>query len=57
MHYRLYALHERSGKILSGSDILADTDDQAIAAGRQHHAHRPFELWCETRRVFTRAAG
>ncbi len=53
MHYRLYALSERNGRIVSAQDIVADNDDTAIAVGREALAQRPFELWCETRRVFT----
>lgn len=53
MDYRLYALHESSGKIVSAQDIVADNDRQAIEAGRQALPQRPFELWCEARRVFT----
>jgi len=53
MHYRLYALHESSGKILSAQDILAEDDGEAIAAGRDALAEHPFEIWCQTRRVFT----
>jgi len=53
MDYRLYALHEISGKIVSAQDIVADNDDQAIEAGREALPLRPFELWCRTRRVFT----
>ena len=56
MHYRLYALHARSRRIVSAQDILADTDAAAIAAGREALPERPFELWCQTRRVFTCAA-
>ncbi len=52
MHYRLYALHPMSGKILKGQDILAETDRDAIDAGQRAHPVGAFEIWCGSRRVF-----
>jgi hypothetical protein len=55
MHYRLYGLSPSTGKIMQGRDIAAETDDQAIATGRDAHPHGPFEIWCQSRRVFSSA--
>ncbi|WBO21884.1 hypothetical protein [Sphingomonas abietis] len=53
MHYRLYALNPNSGKIMQGSDLAAESDADAIAAGHSAHPSSPFEIWCRQRCVFT----
>ena len=53
MHYRLYALNPTTGKIMQGRDIAADSDADAIAAGRRTHPDNPFEVWCQQRLVYT----
>lgn len=55
MHYRLYGLSPTTGRIMQGRDIAAETDAEAIAAGRDAHPHEPFEIWCQSRRVFSSA--
>ncbi|MBA2936650.1 hypothetical protein HZF05_21430 [Sphingomonas sp. CGMCC 1.13654] len=55
MHYRLYGLNPTTGRIMQGRDIAAETDREAIAAGRGIHPHDPFEIWCRSRRVFSSA--
>jgi hypothetical protein len=55
MHYRLYGLHPGTGRILQGRDIAAETDSDAIAAGHGIHPHAPFEVWCQSRCVFSSA--
>ncbi|WP_454886767.1 hypothetical protein [Sphingomonas oryzagri] len=55
MHYRLYGLHPVSGRITQGRDITATTDAEAIALGEREHAGGPFEIWCQSRRVFSSA--
>ena len=57
MHYRLYMLNPSTGRIVSGSDVTAASEDDAIA---QAHAlldatGAPFELWRGTRCVFAHA--
>lgn len=55
MHYRLYGLSPTTGRIMQGRDIAAETDGEAIAAGRDLHPRDPFEIWCQSRRVFSSA--
>jgi hypothetical protein len=55
MHYRLYGLSPTTGRIMQGRDIAAETDAEAIAAGRDAHPRDPFEIWCQSRRVFSSA--
>ena len=57
MHYRLYRLNEATGHFVDAADILAENDRQAIRAGHEACGTTPFEIWCKTRRVFTREAG
>jgi hypothetical protein len=57
MHYRVYELNSNTGRIMQGHDIAAETDAQAIAAAHRIHPRGPFELWCQSRRVFSRAGG
>ena len=53
MHYRLYGLSPITGRIMQGQDITAESDGEAIATGRSIHPHGPFEVWCQSRRVFS----
>ncbi len=53
MHYRLYRLQETTGSIVDAADILAETDDEAIRAGREAYVGAPIEIWCRTRRIFS----
>ena len=55
MHYRLYGLSPITGRIMQGHDIAAENDGEAIAAGRSIHPDSPFEVWCQSRRVFSSA--
>lgn len=55
MHYRLYGLHPVTGRITQGRDISAATDAEAITLGEHEHADSPFEIWCQSRRVFSSA--
>jgi len=55
VHYRLYGLSPTTGRIMQGRDIAAESDGDAIAAGRDLHPHDPFEIWCQSRRVFSSA--
>lgn len=57
MHYRLYALDDRTGRIISGQDMLADDDDAAVRTARGMYPDRPFEVWCRARRVSIVAPG
>jgi hypothetical protein len=57
MHYRLYALDGPNGRIISGQDVLADSDDAAIQAAHGIYPDTPFEIWCRARRVSIAAAG
>jgi hypothetical protein len=55
MHYRLYGLNATTGRINQGRDITAESDAEAIAAGHRLHPRAPFELWCQSRLVFSTA--
>lgn len=56
MHYRLYGLNPTTGRIMQGRDIAAETDAEAISAGQEAHPNDPFEIWCQSRRVFSSVA-
>jgi hypothetical protein len=52
LHYRLYTLDPSTVRTLMGSDLQADTDDQAIGLGHEAHADgQPFEIWAGQRLV------
>jgi hypothetical protein len=53
MHYRLYELDDRTGRIVSGQDVLADDDANAIRAAHGLYPDTPFEIWNGARRVVT----
>jgi hypothetical protein len=53
MHYRLYGLSRTTGKIVNGSDLRVDSDEEAIRLGHQTYPDQAFEIWCRERRVFT----
>jgi len=55
VHYRLYGLSPTTGRIMQGRDITAETDGEAIATARDIHPRDPFEIWCQSRRVFSSA--
>ncbi len=53
MHYRLYRLNPSTGKIVSGSDLEADSDEAAAAIAREQlgSGGAPYELWRGTKCV------
>lgn len=53
MHYRLYELDDRTGRIVHGQDVLADDDATVIRTGYDLYPDAPFEIWHEARRVAT----
>jgi hypothetical protein len=53
MHYRLYELDDRTGRIVSGQDVMADDDAGAIRAAHGIYPETPFEIWHSARRVAT----
>lgn len=49
--YRVYKLDEASGRILTGKDVLTDTDGEAMRAA-EHDPDCPVcEVWESTRKV------
>jgi hypothetical protein len=56
MHYRLYGLSPTTGRIIQGRDITAETDAEAIVTGHGIYAETPFELWCQSRQVYSSMA-
>ena len=50
MHYRFYFLNQ-ANRITDAVDLDCDTDEQAVATGREQAAGRRIEIWQRYRRV------
>jgi hypothetical protein len=59
VHYRLYQLSAITGGIVSGTDIEAGSDEEAVAHAQAIHAAEgaPFELWRGASRIFAHEGG
>jgi hypothetical protein len=56
MHYRLYGLSGATGRIVNGTDIMVQSDEEAIRVGLETYPDGSFEIWCKARRVYTHEA-